>query len=82
MIRMGKESNLVPSDVVEKAVAFFGPSGAGLNVVDQGDCCARFEGAGCYVSVHTVDIDDQGGSRVTVEGREWEYQIKKFMGEI
>lgn len=82
MIRMGKESNLVPSDVVEKAIAFFGPSGAGLNVVDRGDCCARFEAAGGYVFVQTADIDDRGGSNVTVEGREWEYQIKQFMREI
>lgn len=82
MIRMGKESKLAPSEVVKKAVGFFGPSGAGLNVVDQGACCARFEGAGGYVSVQTADIDDQGGSNVTVEGREWEYQIRQFMGEI
>jgi hypothetical protein len=82
MIRMGKESKLAPSEVVEKAVGFFGPSGAGLNVVDQGACCARFEGAGGYVFVQTADIDDQGGSNVTIEGREWEYQIRQFIGEI
>ena len=82
MIRMGKESKLVPAEVIEKAVEFFGPSGAGLNVVDQDACCARFEGAGGYVFVQTADIDDRGGSNVTVEGREWEHQIKQFMGEI
>ena len=82
MIRMGKESILVPSDVVKKAVAFFGPSGAGLKVVDQGACCARFEGGGGYVFVQTADIDDHGGSSVTVEGREWEHQIKQFMAQI
>lgn len=82
MIRMGKESNLVPSEVIERAVAFFGPSGQGMNVVDQGDCCARFEGAGGYVFVQAADMDDQEGSNVTVEGREWEYQIRQFMGEL
>jgi hypothetical protein len=82
MIRMGKESKLVPSDVIEKAVAFFGPSGHGLEVVDQGDCCARFQGAGGHVYVQTADIDGKPGAQVTVEGREWEYQIKQFMGEI
>jgi hypothetical protein len=82
MIRMGKESKLSSSEVVEKAVVFFGPSGAGLKLMDQGDCCARFEGAGGYVSVQTADMDDKEGSNVTVEGREWEYQIRQFMGEI
>jgi hypothetical protein len=82
MIRMGKESSLVPSEVIEKAVAFFGPTGQGMNVVDQGGCCARFEGAGGYVFVQTADMDDQDGSNVTVEGREWEYQIRQFMGEL
>ena len=82
MIRMGKESKLSPTEIVEKAVGFFGPSGAGLNVVDQGDRCARFEGAGGYVFVGTADIDDREGSSITVEGREWEYQIRQFMGEI
>lgn len=82
MIKVGKESKLSPSEVVAKAVGFFGPSGAGLNLVDQGTCCARFEGAGGYVSVQTADVDDSEGSSVTVEGREWEFQIKQFMGEI
>jgi hypothetical protein len=82
MIKMGKESKLVPSELVEKAVAFFGPSGQGMNVVEQDDCCARFEGAGGYVFVQAADIEGKRGSQVTVEGREWEYQIKQFMGEI
>ena len=82
MIKMGKGSKLAPSEVVEKAIAFFGPSGSGLEVVDRGACCARFEGAGGYVFVQTADVDDREGSTVTVEGREWEYQIKQFMGKI
>ena len=82
MIKMGKESKLSPSKVVEKAVEFFGPSGAGLELVDQTDCGARFEGAGGYVFVQAADMDDKEGSDATVEGREWEYQIREFMGEI
>jgi hypothetical protein len=82
MIRMGKESKSSSSEVLEKAVGFFGPSGVGLNLVDQGACCARFEGAGGYVSVQTADIDGQEGSNVAVEGREWEFQIRQFMGKI
>jgi hypothetical protein len=82
MIRVGKESTLAPEEVVERAMSFFGPSGAGLRVVNQGACCARFEGAVGYVSVQTAEVDEQQGSDVTVEGREWEYQIRQFIREI
>ena len=82
MIRMGKESKLVPPKVIEKAVAFFGPSGVGMSVLEQSDCCARFEGAGGYVFAHAAELGDGDGSNVEIEGREWEYQIKQFMAEI
>jgi hypothetical protein len=82
MIRIGKESALGSADVIKKAVAFFGPSGRGLRVVDQGDCCARFEAAGGYVFVQTTDQEGGDGTQVSVEGREWEYQIKQFIREI
>jgi hypothetical protein len=82
VIRMGKESKLPPVEIIEKAVAFFGPSNTGMDVVEQADCCARFQGAGGYVFVQAVDIDGQDGSKVSVEGREWERQIKQFMGQI
>jgi hypothetical protein len=82
MIKMGKDSKLASSQVIEKAVGFFGPSGSGMSILEQTDCCARFEGTGGYVFVQAVDSDDRGGSNVTVEGREWEYQIKQFMGKI
>jgi hypothetical protein len=82
MIRMGKESKLVRAEVIEKAVAFFGPSGQGMKVVEQDDCCARFEGGGGHVFVQALDLDDRDGSNVTIEGREWEYQIKQFIGKV
>ena len=81
MIRMGKESNRTPSEVIERAIDFFGPSGLGMNVQEQSDCCARFEGAGGEVVVQAVGTH-QKGSDVTIEGREWEVQIKQFMGKI
>lgn len=82
MIVIGKESKLVPFKVIEKAVAFFGPSGQGMDVIDRGDCCARFEGSGGYVFVQAADIEDKKGSNVTIEGREWEFQVKQFLGKI
>jgi hypothetical protein len=82
MIKMGKESRLVPSEVIQEAVGFFGPSGVGLSTIKESACCVRFEGGGGHVYVQTSDIEGGEGSSVTVEGREWEYQIKQFMGKI
>lgn len=81
MIRMGTVSKLGSSEVIEKAVGFFGPSGLRMNVQEQSDGCARFEGAGGYVFIQTADIIDHEGSSVNVEGRQWDYHINRFMGE-
>jgi len=82
MIRMGKESRLVPAEVVEEAVQFFGPGGMGLEIVDRADCCARFEGAGGYVFVQGEENEGSKGSSVTIEGREWDHQIKQFLQKV
>jgi hypothetical protein len=82
MINIGKDSNLVSAEVVNRAIDYFGPAGIGLKIVDQGACCVRFEGSGGHVFVQTADIDNKDGSQVTVQGREWEHQIKQFMGKI
>ena len=82
MIRMGKESATGPEEVIEKAVAFFGPQGVGLKVSDEGDCCARFEGAGGYVYVESTARQGKKGSQITIEGREWETQIRQFIGQL
>jgi hypothetical protein len=82
MIRMGKVSELEASEVVEKAVAFFGSAGWGLETVEEAACCARFTGGGGYVFVQASDGKEAGTSDVEVEGREWEKQIRAFIGEI
>jgi hypothetical protein len=81
MIRMGKESRLAPEEVIQKAVDFFG-GGYGMEVTEQGDCCARFEGGGGHVFVDTAGLPGGSGAQVEVEGRQWEPQIKQFMSEI
>ncbi|MFZ6030118.1 MAG: hypothetical protein ACOYYS_20575 [Chloroflexota bacterium] len=81
MIKIGKESRLPAAEVIDRAVEFFGPSGQGMNVLERAACCARFEGAGGHVFV-SVEEDGKKGSEVTIEGREWEYQIKQFIGKV
>jgi hypothetical protein len=82
MIRISKESKLVPSGFIKAAMGFFGPPGIGMTVVDEDDCCVRLEGFGGYVFVQTEDFEDKKGSQVIIEGREFEYQIKEFLARI
>jgi hypothetical protein len=82
VIRMGKESSLPASEVIERAVAFFGPEGKGMSIVTLDERSALFKGAGGAVVVRAADMESLRGSQVTVDGREWEHQIRQFMGEI
>ena len=87
MIRMEAESELSPEEVVEKAKAFFGPGGLGMEVTELADCCARFAGGGGQVYVQASrprsrPEEKPDGSRVEIQGREWEYQIRQFLSQI
>ena len=81
MARYGKESKLSSAKVMEKAFEFFGPAGLGLEVKEQqGEDCATFEGGGGHVFVQVCEKGP--GSEVELETREWDYQVKQFMGKI
>jgi hypothetical protein len=80
MARYGKESKLSPAKVLEKALEFFGPSGLGLEVKEEVEGCATFEGGGGHVFVSACEKGP--GSEVELETREWDYQVKQFMGKI
>jgi len=80
MLRITKESKLRPKQVLERAKAFFGPGGIGLELKSECDTDARFEGGGGFV---VVAVCGRGkGAEVTVETREWEYQVKAFLATI
>jgi hypothetical protein len=80
MARYGVESKLSPAKVLEKALEFFGPGGLGLEVKEQGEGCARFEGGGGHVFINACEKGK--GSDVDLETREWDYPVKQFMGKI
>lgn len=73
------ETKLSPEKVLEKAVAAFGEGGAGLDVVEQSRCCARFEGGGGHVFLTVSEADR---NRVDLETREWDYQVRQFMRRL
>jgi hypothetical protein len=82
MISLVKDSKLAPSVVIERAVAFFGPGGYGLDLVEQAECCARFQGGGGHVFVQATAREKGKGSEVSLESREWENAAKAFLQKV
>lgn len=46
MLNLAVKTKLSSGEVIKRAVAFFGPNGYGLEVKEQSDNCAYFEGGG------------------------------------
>jgi len=80
MLRIAAESKLKPEEAIKRALKFFGPGGYGLDVKEEGNCCATFEGGGG--SVHVSASESKKGSSVELESSEWDYQARKFLTTI
>jgi hypothetical protein len=73
-------SRLEAEEVVKKALQRFGSNGLKLEIIEQSDCCARFQGGGGHIDVYTEPHD--GKTKVRIETREWDRQVKKFFEEL
>ena len=79
MLRVENKTKLSQVEVIKKAIEYFN-GGYGLEVKSQSDNDADFEGGGGGVSV-TTRIEDNK-TVVEVLSREWDYQVKEFLGSI
>ncbi|MBI2836087.1 MAG: hypothetical protein HYX85_00135 [Chloroflexi bacterium] len=80
MLKISAKSKLAPGEVMNKAFAFFGPSGYGLRVKEQNEGCITFEGGGGGVQISAC-VEGKGAT-VDVEAREWENQAREFLTKI
>jgi hypothetical protein len=80
MLKIGTTTKLTATQAIEKAVAFFGPGGYKLTVKDRKDDYVMFEGGGGGIEISACDSDK--GTSVDIITREWEYQVKEFIGTI
>ena len=80
MLNIETTTKLTPEETIKRAIKFFGPEGYGLEVMWQADCHADFEGGGGAVEVSAVAKGK--GATVTFQSREWDYQVKEFIGKI
>jgi hypothetical protein len=80
MLKISKESKLKPQEVIKRAAAFFGPKGYGLELKEEDNCNAYFEGGGGSVRVSAST--SKKGSSVDIESVEWDFQAKEFLNRI
>jgi hypothetical protein len=80
MARYGVETQRSPEEVIQKAVAYFGEGGLGLSVSEEDPCCVTLLGGGGHVFV--AASHEEGKTEVELETREWDYHVKKFMGQL
>ena len=80
MLNLHATTKLPAEDVMKKAIGFFGPGGYNLEIKEQEDGYAYFQGGGggVEVSIHT----ENSKTSVDMITREWEYQVKQFAREI
>ena len=80
MLNIETRSRLSPEEAIKHAVKFFGPMGYGLKVKEEAPCCVEFEGGGGGVA---ISASTQGnGTKVELESREWDHQVKEFIQKI
>jgi len=84
MARYGVETRRSPEEVIQLALTFFGEEGLGLSLTSEDGCCISFEGGGGHVTVAAAREGTPGEHRTNVEleSREWDYHVRRFMGEI
>ncbi len=80
MLSIEATKKITPEEAIKRAVKFFGPQGYGLTIKEEDPGFVRLEGGGGGVAVSAVPKDK--GSTVSVESREWDYQVKEFLGKI
>ena len=79
-MRYEVKTSLTPEEVVEQAVIYFGPGGAGLDVTSQTAQGVILQGGGGYVAIQAQAEADT--TTVDIETREWDYPAQQFMARI
>lgn len=80
MLSIEAKTKLKPEEVIKKAVDFFGPKGYKLKVTSQTADYASFEGGGGGVGVGARADGKQ--TAVEFTSREWDFQVKEFIGKL
>lgn len=80
MLKMEATSKKAPQKVIDQLKTYFGEDGLGLELVADTAGCLTFEGGGGHVTATLCNDHDL--TRVTLETREWEFHVRRFLGSI
>ena len=80
MLRIGTRTDRTAVDVIEQAIAYFGPGSVGLDLRHRAPDRVTFEGGGGFVTVDVVP--DNGQRDVTVVTQEWEHDAREFISRV
>lgn len=80
MINLEGRTRLSRDLIAARLKAFFGRGGLGLVLTEKTPESLRFEGGGGFVSATICPEGD--GHRLTLVGREWETQVRRFMDTL
>ena len=80
MLTIAAKTKMKPDAIIKRAVDFFGPKGYKLRIDGQDATGVTFEGGGGSVSV-SITVEGKQTS-VELTSREWDYQVKEFVGTI
>jgi len=80
MLRIATTTNLSPEEAIKKAIQFFGPYGFKLEITNQTDTSASFEGGGGSVGITASKLN--GKTSVELISREWDFQVQEFIAII
>jgi len=80
MLKLEKRTKKPPPEVIRKLKHFFGKGGLGLDLKEETPTCLTFEGGGGHVS---ATLCEEGAeTRIDLETREWDYQVKEFASRL
>lgn len=79
MLKLEVKTRLPEEQVKQRVKAFF-KDGNGLDITAETSDCVTFEGGGGYVTATLYREANE--TRVELETREWEEQVKRFAREV
>jgi hypothetical protein len=80
MLNLEVRTKLSQEEVSQRLKKFFGKGGLGLEITEETPQCISFEGGGGHVTA--VLCLDENKTRIDLETREWENQVKKFVSSL
>jgi len=82
MIGIEIQSRLTRHSVIERAIMYFGPNGLDLEIDQQSGTHAHFSRGRGYVAIELESEPITRRTCVSISGKEFEPQIRKFIEKL